>query len=79
MRNAEHLLEQRECLRLGESGPDFPAGAGEGSFKNRGTEESIESLEGRRAMGLAPLEIAEGLSVGARAMRERANEMLFTA
>lgn len=79
MRNAQHLAEQRECLWLGESGPDFPAGAGEGSFKNRGTEESIESLEGRQAMGLAPLEIRPGLSAGARLMRERANEMLFAA
>lgn len=30
-------------------------------------------------MGLAPLEVAEGLSEGARVMRERANEMLFAA
>lgn len=76
MKNAEHLREQSDCLHRGESGPDFPAGAGEASFEDRGTEDSIVGLEGRQAMGLERLEVGNG-SEGARRMRALANSILF--
>lgn len=76
-KNAEHLREQRDCLQRGESGPDFPGGAGEAGFTDRGTADSIVSLEGRQGMGLAQLEITERLAPGAKLMRESANKILF--
>lgn len=76
-RNARHLREQRECLERGDSGPDFPGGAGEGAFADRATATDIKGVEARRAMGLEPFDAAWGKSQGVRVIRRAANEILF--
>ncbi len=77
VRNARHLREQRDCLDGGESGPDFPAGAGEGDFDGRATAKDIVGSEARRAMGLEPFDAAWGETNNVRALRRTANEILF--
>ncbi|BEJ02402.1 hypothetical protein CcaverHIS631_0701970 [Cutaneotrichosporon cavernicola] len=77
-RNAVHLRQQRDCLERGESGPDFPAGAGEGDFVGRATAKDINGAEARRAMGLEPFDAAWGGTQGVRALRRAANHVLFS-
>ncbi|WVQ79010.1 hypothetical protein IAT38_001102 [Cryptococcus sp. DSM 104549] len=74
--NAEYIRDQREMFLAGRPGPDFPGGAGESEFVGRGVEANIESLEGKQAMGLAPLDVEGDLVPGDRHIREKANKIL---
>ncbi|OWZ64013.1 hypothetical protein AYX15_04112 [Cryptococcus neoformans] len=74
--NADYVRDQRNQFMQGRPAPDFPGGVGESSFVGRGTQEDIESPDGRQAMGLEPFGISERLTPGERQVRQQANEIL---
>lgn len=47
--NAEYVRDQRNQFMQGRPAPDFPGGVGESNFVGRGTQEDIESPDGRQA------------------------------
>lgn len=57
---------------------DFPGGAGESRFLNRGGQEHIQGETGFRALGFKKFEIPEGASIGETQAILEANKMLFS-
>jgi hypothetical protein len=55
--NVRYIKDQREQYLAGVPPPDFPGGVGESAFKGKGSTEDILTLEGKRAMGLAPFDL----------------------
>lgn len=50
--NLSYLSRQKESFLRGIPPPDFPKGAGEGSFVGEGKETDVAGEAARRAMGL---------------------------
>ena len=67
-------------MTLGIPGNDFPGGKGESEHRGRPTPEDLYRVadsRGRRAMGMEKWDSGRsGVSIGERAMLERANEIL---
>ncbi|ODN76798.1 hypothetical protein L202_05400 [Cryptococcus amylolentus CBS 6039] len=76
LQNAAYVNDQKQTFLKGKPGPDFPGGAGESDFEGRGQVEDIESLEGRRAMGLEPFDVSGSLASGEREVRKQANTII---
>lgn len=74
--NARYLAAQRAAFAHGVPPPDFPGGDGEAAFAARGKGSDVAAAPARRAMGLAPLEVADDMAPGERAARRAANEIL---
>ena len=70
--NAKYIRDQREQYLAGVPPPDFPGGVGESAFEGKGRTENILSEEGRRALGLAPFDVAVATDAGERKILERA-------
>jgi hypothetical protein len=70
--NVKYIKDQREQYLAGVPPPDFPGGTGESAFKNKGVESDILSLEGKRAMGLAPFDLAAAVDAAERDIMEEA-------
>ncbi|TYJ59146.1 hypothetical protein B9479_000135 [Cryptococcus floricola] len=76
LQNAAYVNDQKQTFLKGKPGPDFPGGVGESDFEGRGQVEDIESLEGRRAMGLEPFDVSGSLASGEREVRKQANTII---
>ncbi|KAI5453077.1 hypothetical protein NCC49_006106 [Naganishia albida] len=79
LNNAQYIAQQRSALQAGAPPPDFPGGGsgtgGESTFPDRGQVSDIQSEEGKRAMGLAPLCVKDVGGVKAE-VAKKANEIL---
>ncbi|ORY46228.1 hypothetical protein BCR35DRAFT_297286 [Leucosporidium creatinivorum] len=71
--NFSYVLQQRKAFLSGRVPFDFPGGEGEARFKGRATEKGIKSVEARQAMGLAPFEKTEGMTVAEKALIDECN------
>lgn len=74
-----YLARQRQAFLAGTPGPDFPGGKGESEHVDRPTEEYARvhaDLVGLQAFGLEKLTIPDGIRPGARAVLEKANQIL---
>ncbi|KUL88691.1 hypothetical protein ZTR_05216 [Talaromyces verruculosus] len=74
--NSAYIKRQRENFEQGIAPPDFPGGVGESQHKGRGQAEDIESIAGRRAMGLEKFGVAEHSTPGQRVLPGVANDIL---
>ncbi|KAJ2981778.1 hypothetical protein NUW58_g6599 [Xylaria curta] len=77
--NAHYLLRQKNAFLDGTPGPDFPGGQGESQHVNRPTESYLRKhadSEGLRAFGFEKLAMVEIDGPGARAVVDKANEIL---
>jgi hypothetical protein len=74
--NAEYLARQRHSFQHGIPPPDFPGGDGESRHVGRATPANVETLEGRRAMGLEPFQIKSHMTSGEKEMVSKANLVL---
>jgi Protein of unknown function (DUF1479) len=74
--NSKYLRRQRDQFLSGVAPPDFPGGMGESKHKGRANSEDIQSVEGRRAMGLERFAANEQLTSGQREAIEAANSIL---
>jgi len=70
--NVKYIKDQREQYLAGVPPPDFPGGAGESGFTNKGVESDILSLEGKRAMGLAPFDLTAAVDAAERDVMKEA-------
>ncbi|BGP20077.1 hypothetical protein JCM10213_002673 [Rhodosporidiobolus nylandii] len=75
--NARYLAEQRRRFEAGKPPQDFPGGAGETQFVERGSEKDILSEAGRKAIGYSPFVAGEDETEGGREVIEEANRILF--
>lgn len=71
----QYIAQQRDSFLKGVPPPDFPGGSGESQYADRATVADIASVEGKRALGLAPFERVAG-GGKANAMRMAANKAL---
>lgn len=69
--NARYVKAQRDNFLARIPPPDFPGGVGESHFKATGEENDISTVEGRRAMGMAPLDV-DGVDADEKMLREAA-------
>ena len=78
--NIANLVEQRKAFLAGVPPPDMVSLEGEEEERehdDRGRPEDILTVEGKRIMGLAPLDLEEkGITPGQFAIRTLANEAL---
>ncbi|KAM0752554.1 DUF1479-domain-containing protein [Meredithblackwellia eburnea MCA 4105] len=76
--NVKYVKRQREAFNLGLPPPDFPGGAGESTFVDRGGKENISGKAGLQAMGFVPFDIVRSVGGSAKSeeMRIEANEIL---
>ncbi len=78
--NISNLVEQRKAFLEGIPPPDMVSRDGEEEeryHKDRGRQEDMLTLEGKRMMGLEPFNVEEeGITAGQFAIRRLANEAL---
>lgn len=67
--NAQYVKAQRDNFLARIPPPDFPGGEGESRFKGTGGEHDIPTVEGRRAMGMAPMEM-DGVDADEKILRK---------
>ncbi|KAI0802883.1 DUF1479 domain protein [Xylaria sp. FL0064] len=78
-KNAHYLVRQKKAFLDGTPGPDFPGGEGESRHVNRPTVSFLEASAncgGLRAFGFKKLVTGESDGPGARAVTEKANDIL---
>ncbi|KAI1419908.1 hypothetical protein F5Y12DRAFT_788682 [Xylaria sp. FL1777] len=78
-KNAQYLVRQKKAFLDGTPGPDFPGGEGESRHVNRPTVSYLQTYanaDGLRAFGFEKLVAAESDGPGAKAVVEKANEIL---
>lgn len=71
--NIDYLVKQKYSFENGIPPPDFPGGEGESKHRGRATLKSIETIEGRRAMGFEPFSIRSNLTSGEKQILAQAN------
>lgn len=71
--NAAYIAQQRDAFLKGVPPPDFPGGAGESSYDDRGKPQDVQSVAGKRAMGIDPL-LLEGTDMQ-KSLAKRANQI----
>ncbi|CAF1452616.1 unnamed protein product [Adineta steineri] len=74
--NAEYLVRQRHSFEQGIPSPDFPGGKGESNHIGRATTKCINTVEGKRAMGLEQFEIKPHMTSGEKETILHANNIL---
>lgn len=75
-KTAEYIKRQKDVFLRGVPPPDFPGGAGENGFQGVGTPSDILTDTGRKALGLTPFSLEDGLTEGERAVVKEANTIL---
>ncbi|CAF1343736.1 unnamed protein product [Adineta steineri] len=74
--NAEYLVRQRHSFEYGIPAPDFPGGKGESNHIGRATTKCVNTVEGKRTMGLESFEIKPHMTSGEKEMILQANNIL---
>ncbi|KAJ9100015.1 hypothetical protein QFC19_005833 [Naganishia cerealis] len=68
--NARYIKDQRDTYLNRIPPPDFPGGEGEKFFQGTGEDSDIVTEQGKRAMGLAPLDL-EGTEASEKLLRQK--------
>ncbi|CAF1388168.1 unnamed protein product, partial [Adineta steineri] len=67
---------QRHSFEYGIPAPDFPGGKGESNHIGRATTKCVNTVEGKRTMGLESFEIKPHMTSGEKEMILQANNIL---